>query len=250
MVRYSWIVPVLLTLPALGCGGIQDPNLEEAGQQGLEQVGEAQQALVRSCRTDLDCNVYANCTCLGNVCQGGEPELCSAPPQRACTTGADCRSGCSCSGGSCKDPGGTYSDYCAKPLPDAYESDDTAQTAEGYLGTPQTGHTFHEATDVDWVLVYVASAKLVTFETYNIQAADTVMKLYAYNASTGGVGALLATQDNKCVFDWPYDMNCLGSKITYNAPAQSAFFVRIENKPAWAANVYSPGAPGYSLRIF
>ncbi|WP_224249675.1 hypothetical protein [Hyalangium gracile] len=250
MVRMSWVVPVLFTLPLLGCGGIQEPDVQEAGQESLARVGEVQQALVRSCTGDLDCNIYANCSCISGTCQGGEPEICGAPPQRTCTSGANCRSGCYCSGGYCKDPGGAYTDYCARPPPDAYEADNTAQTAAAYLGTPQTGHTFHEVGDVDWVVVYVASAAQVTFETYDIGGSDTVMKLYAYNASTGGVGSLLATNDNKCAWGWPYDVNCLGSKIVRSVPAQSAFFVRIENKSTGSLNVYSPGPPSYSLRIF
>ncbi|MDY7225068.1 hypothetical protein [Hyalangium rubrum] len=132
--------------------------------------------------------------------------------------------------------------------PDAYESDNTATTAKAYVGTPQTGHTFHEVGDVDWVVVYVPNAAQATFETYNIQGSDTILDLYAYNASTGAQGSLLATNDNKCTV--VTDVNCRGSKIVRSVPAQSAFFVRVRNKAGYGPNPYEPTAPGYSLRIF
>lgn len=257
MVRYSWIAPVLFALSSLGCGGTQELNAENAGQESLEQVGEARQALVRYCTSDLECNSACECDLTIGQCKpdgfGPPPEgdYCSLPPQRACTTSANCRSGCSCTGGFCRDSGGNFSNTCAKPPPDSYEADNSSQTAQGYLGSPQTGHTFHDVGDADWVVVYVASAMQVTFETYNlVGGADPKMELYAYNASTGAAGSLLATNDNRCPFDWPYDMTCLNSRIVRSVPAQSAFFIRIQNMSVGSHNLYNQTAPGYSLRIF
>lgn len=253
MVRYSWIVPVLLALPALGCGEIQEVNAQEAEQEAVEQVGEARQALVRYCGSPTDCNNYAGCTCINGTCQpdgfGPIPEDCSAPPKRACTKGSDCRSSCACVGGYCQASGGGFTDYCAGPPPDAYESDNTSQAAKGYLGTPQTGHSFHQLGDVDWVVVYFAYAVQATFETYDLQGgADTILELYTYNTSTGAAGSLIASNDDRCTV-W-YDPSCLSSRIIRSVPAQSAFFLRVRNKNSEAYSAYNPYTPGYSLRIY
>lgn len=259
MVRYAWIVPVLLAFPAFGCGGVKDPNLEEAERDTLEQVGEARQALIRYCVDALDCNAPAGCECdtASGQCQPngfGSPEgdTCSLPPQRACATSANCRSGCDCTGGYCQEDvfgPPREGNYCARPLPDAYEDDNVSQSAQGYLGSPQTGHTFHDLGDEDWVVVYFPTAAQATFETYDLVGdADTVMSLYAYDASTSAPGSLLAESDDQCAVY--YNPVCKASKILRSVPAQSAFFVRIRNQSSAGHNVYNSTAPGYSLKIY
>jgi hypothetical protein len=252
MKKYLWIVPLLLALPASACG-----DMEDIEQETEEQVAEAEQTLAtRYCSSSLDCR--SSCECINGQCQpdgfGPPPEgegYCAVPPQRACTTSAGCRSGCVCNGGYCQESFGPYveGDYCARPLPDAYEDDNASQSAAGYLGSPQTGHNFHDLGDEDWVVVYFASAGQAKFETYDLVGwADTHLEVYSYNFGTGSAGQLVASNNDVCGI-W-YHLPCKASKVTLNVQANSAYFVRVRNLADAAHNVYNETAPGYSLKIY
>jgi hypothetical protein len=238
------------------CGGVEEDAT--AGQDTEAQlVDVAEEALTQACSdTELHCNVY--CECSGGACELAQPpvgpvpppEYCSQPPQRACATAASCRSGCSCWGGYCQ-PGGfsPQATECHLPPPDAYEDDSQASLASYYLGVPQTGHTFHELGDVDWVLVYFANAAQATFETYDLVGqASPSLAVHPANVNTGLPDDMPAGSKSTTCTALP--VWCTPAKVTLNVPADSAYFIRIDNQNKTSHNVYNQTAPGYSFRIY
>jgi len=242
-----------------GCGDIGEDAT--AGQDTEAQlVNAAEQALTQACSSNtshLDCNV--GCVCTGGACELGPgphfgpippPEYCTQPPQRACTTGASCRDSCICSGGYCQPNGFSPSaPHCHLPPPDAYENDNLDPQASHYLGVPQTGHTFHEVGDVDWVLVYFANAMQASFETYDLVGrASTRLEVYQADVATGSPVVLPA--DSKTTTCTAFPVSCTPAKVTLNVPADSAYFIRIDNTNDTSHNVYNQEDPGYSFRIY
>ena len=63
-------------------------------------------------------------------------------------------------------------------LADAYEPDDTPETASLYYGVAQQ-HNFHTENDTDWTRVYLVTNFIYDFETYHFsEDLDTVLDLY------------------------------------------------------------------------
>ncbi|MDA3924124.1 MAG: hypothetical protein PF904_05440 [Kiritimatiellae bacterium] len=63
-------------------------------------------------------------------------------------------------------------------LADAYEPDDTPETASLYDGSAQQ-HNFHTDNDTDWTRVYLVTNFIYDFETYHFsENLDTVLDLY------------------------------------------------------------------------
>ncbi|MBI4558445.1 MAG: carboxypeptidase regulatory-like domain-containing protein [Candidatus Hydrogenedentes bacterium] len=77
--------------------------------------------------------------------------------------------------------------------PDAFEPDDTPETASwiGLSGDLQA-HNFHAAGDEDWAALYVTDPSHVTFQTLGLGLnCDTVLEVYAADGTT-----LLGSDDN------------------------------------------------------
>lgn len=210
---------------------------------------------VRYCDEEFDCNTA--CACISGTCQpdgfGPPPPAgyCEQPPQRACSSGSDCRSSCVCNGGTCQPDGfGPLPppDYCAQPPPDAYEYNDGYTSATHYLGSPQTGHTFHERGDTDWVLVYFGSAMTATFETYNLSGSNTYLQVYVYNYTTGQLGSQVGANDDVCGYWW--SPSCWASRVVVSVPANSVYAARITNTSDGGRTVYDQNAPRYNFRIY
>jgi hypothetical protein len=255
---HSYATLFASALVIAGCGDVGEDAT--AGQNTEAQlVNAAEQALTQACSSStshLDCNF--GCVCANGACELGPgphfgpippPEFCTQPPQRACTTAASCRGGCTCSGGYCEPDGfSPPAPDCHLPPPDAYESDNLDSQASYYLGVPQTGRTFHELGDVDWVLVYFANAAQASFETYDLVGrADTSLQVYQADVTTGSLGALADSSSTTCT---AVPVSCTPAKVTLNVPADSAYFIRVENKNETSHNVYNQEDPGYSFRIY
>jgi hypothetical protein len=213
---------------------------------------------VRYCGTGFDCNTF--CDCINGTCQpdgfGPPPEgdACAVPPQRACSSSAQCRgaSGCACIGGFCQGAGAgppPEGDLCAQAPPDVYEdNDDHVSLATPYLGSPQA-HNFDDGEDVDWIRVSFGSAKTATFETYNLSNfANTYIRVYVYNPATGSTGALVKENDDLCGFWW--EPSCWASRAVVSVPANSTYAVRIHNTHGASQSIYDPHAPGYTFRVY
>lgn len=233
--------------------GLQDEPMErEAAVLGSE-VAEAsvQSSSVRYCSSDYNCD-YSVCICSSGICvpnQFGPPppaDFCSEPPARSCNSSNDCRAGCACSSGTCEPSGSAWD--CHLPLIDGYESDDAPSNASHYLGTPQYDHNFHRNGDEDWVLVYVGPAMTVTFETFDLSSSgsDTLLRVYEYE--NGQPGSLLASHDDVCGHYWL--ASCQASRVVLDAPADTAYFVRITNTMSPTYTEYDQSYPTYSLRIY
>jgi hypothetical protein len=226
-------------------------QLEEAVLGSVSADTSLQPASIRYCSSNYNCN-YSACICSSGICvpnQFGPPppeDVCSEPPVRSCSSSSDCRTGCACSGGTCE-PIGSALD-CHLPLIDVYESNDTPANASHYLGTPQYDHNFHRNGDEDWVLVYVGAPMTVTFETFDLSSvvADTFLRVYAYQ--NGQPGSLLASHDDVCGYYWL--ASCQASRVVLNAPADTAYFVRITNTASPTYTEYDQSYPTYSLRIY
>ena len=239
-----------------------DPTAQEAdapgaaGEPRTEAAGDVFTEAVRYCSEHFDCN--SACACTNGTCQpdgfGPPPEgdYCAQPPKRACSSSSNCRSSCVCAGGFCQEDGfGPFpeGDYCARPLPDAYESNDSYTSPTSYLGSPQTGHNFHDPGDEDWILVYFGSAMTATFETdNNVNGANTYLEVYSYNYATGQLGAPAGANDDKCGFWW--SSTCWGSRVVASVPANSVYAIRVSNTTDDGRSVYDQNAPGYSFRIY
>jgi len=233
----------------------------EPDDSGFEMIEAVRYCGTTSVDPNFDCNTF--CECIGGTCQpdgfGPPPEgdACATPPQRACSSNAQCRTlnGCGCIGGFCQ-PNGfgppPEGDICAQPPPDAYEgssNDNDVSRATSYLSSPQTGHNFDKLEDVDWIRVSFGSARTATFETYNISNfANTYIKVYVYNPVTKQTGALVGQNDDLCGFWW--EPSCWASRVVISVPANSAYAIRVHNTADAGRSIYDPQAPGYAFRIY
>ena len=271
------VLTLTLVTSALGCLGAPEdvqysnPAAEEAqaSDMGPDQQTEREDedqwavggsddvftATVRYCGAEFDCSTA--CSCINGTCQpdgfGPPPPAgyCAQPPQRACSSISNCRSGCGCGNGFCQYNGfGPYppADYCAQPPPDAYEYDDVHTNASSYVGSPQTGHNFHDRGEVDWILVYFANSVTATFETYNLSASDTYLEVYSYNYATRQLGARVGFNDNVCGTWWA--PSCLASRVVLSVPGNSVYAIKVRNLNEDGRSVYDQNAPSYSFRIY
>jgi hypothetical protein len=105
--------------------------------------------------------------------------------------------------------------------PDAYEGDDTAAVASTLIagGAAQT-HNLCPAGDVDWAKLDATAGVTYTLETFNLgDAADTVLCLF------DAAGAVqLACDDDSGPGN--------GSRITWQAPAQDTYTLRVTDYDA------------------
>jgi hypothetical protein len=230
--------------------------LPPAGQP--DSSGDVFTTAVRYCSREFDCNNACDCIISSWTCQpdgfGPPPEgdYCAQPPQRACSSDGNCRSACDCVSGICQPDGfgpPPPADYCAQPPPDAYEYNDSYNSATAYLGSPQLGHNFHEPGDVDWILVYFGSAMTATFETYNLtNGANTYLAVYSYNYATGQLGAQAGANNDICGFWW--SPSCWASRVVVSVPANSVYAIQVSDYNGSPQSVYDQNAPGYAFRIY
>jgi hypothetical protein len=235
--------------------GVAEPSAIPAIGQP-DSSGDVVTTAVRYCGAEFDCN--SACDCINGTCQpdgfGPPPEgdYCAQPPQRACSSSSQCRSACDCVNGTCQPDGfgpPPEGDYCAQPPPDAYEYNDSYNSATAYLGSPQLGHNFHEPGDVDWILVYFGSAMTATFETYSLtNGANTYLAVYSYNYVTGQLGALVGSNDDVCGFWWA--PTCWASRVVVGVPANSVYAIQVSDINGSPQSVYDQNAPGYAFRIY
>lgn len=107
---------------------------------------------------------------------------------------------------------------------DNYEPDNTFTQASPIVtdGTSQT-HNFHIPADVDWVRFSTTLGGAYTIQTLNLgPASDTVLELYDTNGTT-----LLEVNDDGGVG--------LASRITWTAPANGTYFVKVRHYLASAS---------------
>ncbi len=272
-----------LGLMEAGCygEGVTSPHDEESSEatspSDPEGIGSSAEAVVaadeskgdgatfapRYCNEAFQCN--RACACISGTCQPdgfgppASPAFCATPPQRACGGASNCRAGCACSGSICQPDGfgpPVSPDTCAQPPPDAYEDNDIHNRASNYMGSPQTGHNFHDRGDNDWILVYFGQAMTATFVTENLaDGANTSVEVYAYDYNpypapygSSQLGALVGANDDVCGYwYWP---QCQASQVVVSVPANSIYAIRITNTNDGARKIYDQQAPSYDFRIY
>ncbi len=111
------------------------------------------------------------------------------------------------------------------PDGDAYEDDDSFQTASTLTTAGQPGHTFDVSSDKDWAKFEAKAGYVYVITTENLAPvpsgdsyyADTVLKLYAPDGVT-----LLEENDD-------YDGVTYASRIEWVAPQDDTYYVKIYN---------------------
>lgn len=222
-------------------------ELEPVGPSSI--VDDAQPLGSLSCTYDNDCRTSCECTdgsCapipgLGPVPPAG---YCDEPPVRTCSTALDCRSGCSCLGGICAGGVSPQPPDCHLPPPDAYEYDDTWPNYSSYVG-PQE-HSFHTATDKDWIGVHIAQPGTVRFETHSLSfGTDTRLKVFAWDGNSKG--ALLGSHDD--VGGWWFDPESKRSIVDLEVGPDSLFLIKVINESDPSIYTTSPNFPTYTLEL-
>ncbi len=113
-----------------------------------------------------------------------------------------------------------------QPLPcggtvtaDAFEVDNSSSQAKTILtnGTSHGPHSFHQNGDQDWLRFSATAGTIYQIETFNLgSSADTILALYASNAST-----MIAINDDYA--------GSRASRITWAAPSSGTFYARISS---------------------
>ncbi len=247
--KMHWSAAALL-LAAVGCGNVTQDEVMAPPELMPQESG----LLTRSCVNDLNCR--SGCTCEAGYCTPdafgpplGDPNYCDVAPVRACNTGADCISGCNCVGNVCIDNGFSPPANCLLAPADTYESDNTHLTASSYPGSPQLNHSFHRQGDVDWVIVFVPAAQLLTVETYNLRNSPTMrIDIYAYNYATRTLGALLgSTQSRIC--SQPIS-TCDKYRASANAQANNVYAIKVTDMRGVPAGSDWHPTPMYDLKMY
>jgi sugar lactone lactonase YvrE len=109
--------------------------------------------------------------------------------------------------------------FTPTPCPDAYEPDDLWYQARPLAvnGAMQL-HTFHTPGDVDWVKFVAATGQRYTIRTWGL-SGGTDTRLYLYDTD----GATLLRSNNDDPGNPP------ASRITWVAPADDSYFVKVDN---------------------
>lgn len=117
--------------------------------------------------------------------------------------------------------------------PDAYEEDETYNSASPIILSETQEHNFDHLGDQDWIQFAAQNGDAYALITYNLdQSADTYIYLYDVDGTT-----LLASNDDYA--------SSLASRIEWIAPATGTYYVLIRH---WNPNV-SGCKTSYSLRL-
>ncbi|WP_338865628.1 hypothetical protein [Myxococcus stipitatus] len=138
---------------------------------------------------------------------------------------------------------------CLLAPADAYESDNTHATASSYPGSPQLNHSFHRQGDIDWVIVFVPAAQLLTVETYNLRNGPAMrLDLYSYNYATRTLGTLLgSTQSRIC--SQPISL-CDKYRVSTNAQANNVYAIKVTDMRGMPAGSDWTATPKYDLKMY
>lgn len=223
-------------------------ELEHLGPSSV--VDDTQPLGSLACTYDNDCR--SSCLCLGGSCTpnpgvGPQPPAgyCDEPPVRLCSTALDCRDGCSCLGGICAGGISPQPPDCHLPPPDAYEYDDTWPNYSSYVIVPQE-HSFHTATDVDWIGVHIPQPGTVRFETHSLMyGADTRLEVFAWDGVS--LGALLGSHDD--VGGWWFDLQAKRSRVDLEVEPDSLFLIKVSNESSPSIYTSSLNFPLYTLEL-
>jgi hypothetical protein len=133
--------------------------------------------------------------------------------------------------------------------PDAFESDNTHQTASSYLGTPQIHHTFHLLGDVDWIAVATPVNQVMTVDAYNLGNNATIrIEIYNYDYPNRRLGTLIgSTQKLICNLTHPA---CFVYRATANVTAGSVYMVKVIDRRTGPLGDYDLYAPYFDLRMY
>lgn len=246
------------TLVLMACGAVDTEPEQSSPQEPL--VETQAQALTRACTSDLNCTTGCACnrgSCGPNGISPATPQrVCDAPPQRTCSSQADCISGCRCVNNVCENKIPDFSPLpnCLLSPPDAFESDDTHETASSYLGTPQLGHTFHLVGDVDWILVATPANQVMTVDAYNLRPNTfgsfpmIRIEIYKYNYANRSLGAQIGSTESPICNDLV--PSCWVIRAKANVTAGSVYAVKVIDRRTGPLNDYDLSGPSYDLKMY
>lgn len=108
---------------------------------------------------------------------------------------------------------------------DAYEPNDVWSQARGLTAYAPQAHLFRAATDVDWAWFSATAGTRYHIKTSGLATSvNTVLTLYGSNGSS-----VLAYNDND-------PAGGLGSLLTWTAPAEGFYYIKVSNLGPWAGN--------------